>query len=354
MKHICGTENPSVEEQIEINRQLSLYKTSKSTKTTPLLIPVCIYIKSSPIIGTEITDFIKSLNDYYKGTDINYDSNKDFFKDKVFDYDPQKQILLNDIKTQYNNFYDLKNNINVHFYLKSVVTEAKIVNPGLHSDNSIADLDIIIKQKIVGTSIVYDVPEQNYLKTLNIWVVEFITSPTNFILYGYSTWPWNVSVSPQYDGIVIDKRTIKPSGYDTRKELNKTTVHELGHWFGLLHTFQIYTVNGIDYGDNINDTPPQINPTYGNPLEPRRPSETVDPTSWPVNSNKLSMFINYMDYSDDSCVCMFTSGQCNKINEHNVYYRKGLKNYIELTNPTITISITNYNNLRPVYYFKII
>ena len=69
----------------------------------------------------------------------------------------------------------------------------------------------------------------------------------------------------------------------------KTAVHEVGHWFGLLHTFQDNTCNPSDSGDFMNDTPQESISTSGCPTGknscPNLPGN--DPIS------------NYMDYSTD-------------------------------------------------------
>ncbi|KAL6720106.1 alkylphosphocholine resistance protein lem3 [Lecanora helva] len=74
-------------------------------------------------------------------------------------------------------------------------------------------------------------------------------------------------------------------GYDQ----GKTAVHEVGHWFGLLHTFQDNSCTPGDPGDYVDDTPQEAVSTSGCPTGknscPNRPGR--DPIS------------NYMDYSTD-------------------------------------------------------
>ena len=73
-----------------------------------------------------------------------------------------------------------------------------------------------------------------------------------------------------------------------------TAVHEVGHWFGLLHVFQ---QDGWGFaerkrcegnGDFVDDTPPQLYPTQGCPAY----KDTCE------GGGKDSVH-NYMDYSDD-------------------------------------------------------
>lgn len=78
-----------------------------------------------------------------------------------------------------------------------------------------------------------------------------------------------------------------------------TTVHEVGHWHGLLHTFQDQTCAPGANGDFISDTPQQSIPTEGCPTSkdscPDLPG--LDPIS------------NFMDYSSDDCYQKFTKEQ---------------------------------------------
>ena len=70
----------------------------------------------------------------------------------------------------------------------------------------------------------------------------------------------------------------------------KTAVHEVGHWFGLLHTFQDQSCDPASAGDMIADTPQQSTPTNGCPKG--KDSCPASPGLDAVN--------NYMDYSIDA------------------------------------------------------
>ncbi|WP_164931723.1 M43 family zinc metalloprotease [Dyella sp. M7H15-1] len=88
-----------------------------------------------------------------------------------------------------------------------------------------------------------------------------------------------------------------------------TLVHEIGHYLGLVHVFEIgygvcaagnnpLTGTGNWSGDFIMDTPPQSMPTAGCPM--------VAPSTCPGSQNSIH---NYMDYSNDICLTTFTPGQ---------------------------------------------
>lgn len=97
------------------------------------------------------------------------------------------------------------------------------------------------------------------------------------------------------DGVVIDFAyfgTNGVSGY----EMGKTAVHETGHWLGLKHIW------GDDYcGDDfVGDTPRQGYSTPGCPTGVRASCG---------NGVAGDMYMNYMDYTNDACINIFTEGQ---------------------------------------------
>lgn len=74
--------------------------------------------------------------------------------------------------------------------------------------------------------------------TLNLFSADL----SNCKLLGYAAFPgpWFDSDSNKrqnYDWVVFDFRTV-PGG-SAPYNLGRTTVHEVGHWMGLFHTFQV-------------------------------------------------------------------------------------------------------------------
>lgn len=89
--------------------------------------------------------------------------------------------------------------------------------------------------------------------------------------------------------------------------LGRTVTHELGHFFNLNHTFKSATATATNCGgqdaDGIADTPKQAAATYGC-IAAGSKNACVSP------QKVLSM--DYMDYSDDACMYMFTQGQATR------------------------------------------
>ncbi|MBL7742882.1 MAG: T9SS type A sorting domain-containing protein [Chitinophagaceae bacterium] len=121
---------------------------------------------------------------------------------------------------------------------------------------------------------------------LNIWVCNLKR------IAGYASLPGSEASK---DGIVIDYSVFGTNG-SSGYEMGKTAVHEVAHWLGIKHIW------GDAYcGDDlVEDTPKQGNYTTGCPTGAR-----VSCTNGPAGD----MYMNYMDYTNDACINLFTEGQ---------------------------------------------
>ncbi|EPS39676.1 hypothetical protein H072_6517 [Dactylellina haptotyla CBS 200.50] len=115
------------------------------------------------------------------------------------------------------------------------------------------------------------------------------------------------------DGCQIAHRTVPGNGPPGRYNLGGTATHEVGHWFGLLHTFD----EGCDGGDFVDDTPAQATETEGCPVGKDTCTGDKYPGVDPIH--------NFMDYSDDTCMEGFTPGQAARIFKLWDRYRAGQK-----------------------------
>ena len=101
------------------------------------------------------------------------------------------------------------------------------------------------------------------------------------------------------DGCSILAATL-PSGDLTDYNMGRTAVHESGHWFGLLHTFQDESCSPSDPGDYVDDTPQESIPTSGCPAGKNScPSRPVPQGVTMFGGGSGDAVGNYMDYSSD-------------------------------------------------------
>ncbi len=127
-------------------------------------------------------------------------------------------------------------------------------------------------------------------KYLNIWVCSLFGRSL-----GYATPPGGPE---DRDGVVINFDVFGTVGSIRHPyEKGRTTTHEVGHWLGLKHIW------GDDNcgTDDVDDTPRQLGYNYGCPSFPHITSCSQTAAG--------EMFMNFMDFTDDACMNMFSTGQ---------------------------------------------
>ena len=136
-----------------------------------------------------------------------------------------------------------------------------------------------------------DWPNDDYL---NIWVCDL---GSNGIL-GYATPPSNWIGDG--DGVVIGYKNFGNSGNaNAPYHKGRTATHEVGHWLNLEHLW-----GDSNCGDDqVADTPKQEMDNGGCPGFPLH-TNSCNTTN--INGD---MFMNYMDYTNDACMNLFTNGQ---------------------------------------------
>lgn len=138
----------------------------------------------------------------------------------------------------------------------------------------------------------------NTTNNFNIWIVGSMPDTKGSIL-GYSSWPEDAGTWK--DGVVIAAPYFGTTGASSPFNLGRTATHEVGHYLGLRHIW-----GDTNCGDDlIADTPTQTMANIGNPTYP------LYNTCYGVK--RSVMFMNYMDYSDDKSLYMFTAGQKTKM-----------------------------------------
>ena len=97
------------------------------------------------------------------------------------------------------------------------------------------------------------------------------------------------------------------------RQNGRIAVHEIGHYFNLLHIWGSDTTCIDD--DDVEDTPRQAGPREGCPVDLVKSC-----------SNSLDYFRNYMDYTNDDCMSFFTNGQKTRMWAALTGFRSGLMN----------------------------
>ncbi|WP_313807703.1 zinc metalloprotease [Flavobacterium sp.] len=124
---------------------------------------------------------------------------------------------------------------------------------------------------------------------LNLWVCTIGGG-----ILGYAQFPGGSSST---DGVVIDSKYLGTNGRATYPfNLGRTATHEVGHWMNLRHIWGDATCGN----DLVSDTPSHNTANYGVPAVGHKSTCSGQP---------LEMFMNYMDYTDDRGMYMFSNGQ---------------------------------------------
>lgn len=156
----------------------------------------------------------------------------------------------------------------------------------------IGDKTGLLKYDVQGGSDAWD--SKHYL---NIWVARKCDG-----FLGKGSFPGEDI--PEEDGVVIDFEVFGTVGTAANSypfEKGRTVTHEVGHYLNLLHLWGLWDANGrpnCNSSDEVADTPQQ-GVTYQNKC----------PTQAAFSCGSSDMYMNFMNWTNDACMSMFTQGQ---------------------------------------------
>ena len=181
-------------------------------------------------------------------------------------------------------FKSLAADVQIEFTLATVDAKGKATSGIVRKATSVKywQMDDKIKYTAEGGSDAWD--SRYYL---NIWV-----GNTRSLL-GYSS---VIGTPVAKDGIVINTSAFG-TGMSGPFDKGRTAVHEVGHWLGLKHIWG----DALCGDDGIDDTPRQSGYTTSCPSGVK--------TSSCSSTAAGDMYMNYMDFTNDACLNLFTIGQ---------------------------------------------
>ncbi len=287
----CGTPTPSKEWNDWFNKEVvrrnELIKSGKMAPA-PWVIPVvCHIIHNGQAVGVsdnisqaQVIDQINTLNADFAGTGLNNGNAPGVFAPVKADFQISFCLAVKD------------------------PTGAVLAEPGIDRIDrnskgwtagpysSTAYIDGTIKPASIWDPVRY----------CNMWVLQLGGG-----LLGYATFPAGTSLagvtgggSSTTDGVVILNTSFGSIGSATVPPYHKgrTVTHELGHWLGLRHVWG----DGACANDFCADVPPAQNSNFGCPTFPYKLGVCTGNTTG-------EMTMNFMDYTDDLCMYMFTNDQ---------------------------------------------
>ena len=143
---------------------------------------------------------------------------------------------------------------------------------------------------------------------LNVWIC-----PLSNGLLGYASFPGTGTDNEQ--GVVVEYRSLPGSTAYPQYNGGKTLTHEIGHYFNLYHIWG--DDNGACTGtDFVDDTPNQANSSSS--------CSTGIVTDNCTSSGNGIMYQDYMDYTADACLVMFTVQQVARMESALIEYRSSL------------------------------
>lgn len=241
---------------------------SKEIVVIPVVVHVIYYNAVQNISDAQVLSQIEVLNEDYRRLNADTTNTPSLFTSVAADCQIQFCLAAQDPNGNWTNGITRTQTTKTSFDINT--DEAKYTSTGGH-----------------------DIWDRN--KYLNIWVVPSIRDGSYTGILGYAQLPGGGAST---DGVVIQYSNFGRIGnLSPYYNLGRTVTHEVGHWFNLYHVWGD-DGTGCWGSDYVDDTPNQADENYNCPSFPE-----------PSCNNTSDMYSNYMDYTDDDCMNIFTEGQ---------------------------------------------
>ena len=194
------------------------------------------------------------------------------------------------------------------------------------------------------------------LRYLNIWVCDLTNSQGGGMTLGYAYLPGLQGTNQSWkDGLVVDYRYFGTLGVAAPSSDGRTATHEVGHYFGLNHTFcedtdaqGDYTIccdndNDSWWGGNVEDTPASKG-IYFNSVNSATNNNTCNDLSYQnvFTTDVIDMDENFMSYASNTW--MFSQGQVDlMLSTLNTSTSQGGR--VNLKNSTVTVNCSGSVNI---------
>lgn len=257
-----------------------------------------------------------------------------------------KEQILSQIKTLNDDFRALNsadiNKLPADFKALAADTEIEFVLAKQDPEGVFTDGIV----RVASSEVNWEQSEDLKLKALSQWpsdkYLNLYTADLSHPLLGWAQFPQSSQLaglnigdgSEASDGVVLDYQYVG-SGYQANNSSKgRTATHEMGHYLGLRHIWGDGDCSSDDY---VTDTPLVEKSNQGCP-------KAEDAKSC---SNGPAMYQNYMDYTDDGCMALFTPGQKERmfVVLQNSPRRKDLNNSIGKQEPVLVANDAGVRSL---------
>jgi hypothetical protein len=279
----CGTlehmeylkqQNPGLEQQLkEYNETLQQWvaknpagSQSRAIRTIPIVFHVVYNTTAQNISDEQILSQLKAVNEDFSRTNADASQTPAAFQSVAGNPNIQFCMAQRDPSGK----------------ATTGIVRVKTTKTGFSTDDG-------VKSAATGGDDAWDVT-----KYYNIWVCNF----SDASLLGYGEFPTGTA-SKTYGYVGTYKYTGTTPNVQPPFNKGRTTTHEMGHCFNLIHIWG--DENNCTGSDQCADTPNQAKASAGKPTYPLKDACT---TAAPG-----VMFMNYMDYSDDDVMNMFSVNQ---------------------------------------------